>query len=167
MIQSIICILLMCSCFTNYIDFVVKNYNSSEHNSVSDVVSLNDDIIATTNTMTLLTLFTELEYIRNDMYRFVNIGSLLLGLNGLVRYKSETFEHNIFALITFVSIISQMLRSCNRRYTLTKNLLTSLNIYFYVLMALFKFWFGVTIFYIECLCIINFGLLYVIDFFGF
>lgn len=156
----------MTSCFTNYMDIVIKNYDQNVHKSISDVISLHDDVISTTNTMTLLTLFTEIEYIRNDLKRFINTCGLLIGLNGLVRNSAETMEHNMFAFIALCSMMCQMLHSCNKRYNISKIVLTSVNVYIYILMCIFKLGFGVSIFHIECLSVVNFALLYMLDFFG-
>ena len=89
--------------------FVVWNYNSNL--SVSNVIC-NDDykhyILFFMGLMGLVTLMYEME--RNDTYSIYSIGTILLGIYGLICYNESNYIHYVFASIVFIGILFFMFK---------------------------------------------------------
>ena len=150
-------LLFMIICYLVPICYVYYNYNFN--NSVSNIIC-NDNckhhILFFMLLMGIGTMLYELE--RNDRYSKFLIGTLLIGIYGLIWVNETNNIHYFFALLAFIAILFFMMRHC---YLTDCNLILLSSLFLQIFMLLFIIInINENIFYGEIVYILNFAFYY-------
>lgn len=147
----------MILCYLSPILFVYYNYNSND--SVSNIICNNNCknyILFFMVLMGLGTVLYELE--RDDIYCQLIIGTLLIGIYGLICINETYTIHYFFAFLVFIGILFFMIRQCylnNCDTILISSLYLEIIVLFYIIINL-----NDNIFYGEIVYILNFAFFY-------
>ena len=154
----------MISCYLIPIYYVYSSYN--ENNSVCNIICKEEATNIIFGSMSFMgggALLYEIE--RGDIYSFLLILTMLLGIFGLIMINESNKLHYVFVFIVFISIYSFM---GWHRYIVGHHIALSLSMFIQTIVAIILLYFFIVnfnmawdMFFLEVFYILNYAFFYI------
>lgn len=99
-----------------YVIHYVYNFYKINNHSISSIIenkNCNQMVFKNMNIMGIITIIYE--FIRYDIFSFITICFLLIGINGVIIYDLTNKIHFLYSFIVFISILFFMNNQCVKR----------------------------------------------------